>query len=209
MSLKRRRALTLSLAFVSLMALAVGADAFQGGRFNFKLRSADGGEITSEMVKGDVVVFGFGSTSLGSLSKTQAQQLQELADQPDKQNVRVYWVSTDSDSPKSKNYATDDQLRAFARKAGLKVAVLRDPDGVLFKRTGADQLPAIVILDRGGEISGTPIAGFDPNRKLVDVSPTASTSSSRRSNLLKFKVASSKFKAEGVPLTLNLQLISS
>ncbi|HEV7893584.1 MAG TPA: TlpA disulfide reductase family protein [Pyrinomonadaceae bacterium] len=169
MSLKRRRALTLSFALVSVMALAVGADAFQGGRFDFKLRSADGGEITSEMVKGDVVVLGFGSTSLGSLSKTQAQQLQELADQPDKQDVRVYWVSTDSDSPKSKNYATDDQLRAFARKAGLKVAVLRDPDGVLFKRTGADQLPAIVILDRGGEISGSPIAGFDPNRKLVDV----------------------------------------
>jgi len=169
MSLKRRRALTLALALASVMALAVGASAFQGGRFDFKLRSADGGEITSEMVKGDVVVLGFGSTALGSLSKTQAQQLQELADQPNNADVRVYWVSTDSDSPKSKNYATDDQLRAFGRKAGLKIAVLRDPDGALFKRTGADQLPAIVILDRGGEISGSPIAGFDPNRKLVDV----------------------------------------
>jgi len=167
MSLKRRRAFALALA--SVMALAVAADAFQGGKFDFKLRSADGGEITSEMLKGDVVVLGFGSTSLGSLSKTQLQQLQELADQPNNQDVRVYWVCTDSDSPKSKNYATDDQLRAFAKKAGLKVAVLRDPDGALFKRTGADQLPAIVILDRGGEISGSPIAGFDPNRKLVDV----------------------------------------
>ncbi|HKG16009.1 MAG TPA: TlpA disulfide reductase family protein [Pyrinomonadaceae bacterium] len=169
MSLKRRRAHFLALALASVMALAVVADAFQGGKFDFKLRSADGGEISSEMVKGDVVVLGFGSTSLGSLSKTQAQQLQELADQPNNQDVRVYWVSTDSDSPKSKNYATDDQLRAFARKAGMKVAVLRDPDGALFKRTGADQLPAIVILDRGGEISGPPIAGFDPNRKLVEV----------------------------------------
>lgn len=170
MTFKRRRARTLALALVSLMALAVGANAFQGGRFDFKLRSADGGEITSEMMKGDVVVLGFGSTALGSLSKTQAQQLQELADQSEikNTNLRVYWVSTDSDSPKSKNYATDDQLRAFARKAGVKIAVLRDPDGALFKRTGADQLPAIVILDRGGEISGSPIAGFDPNRKLVD-----------------------------------------
>ncbi|HVF42217.1 MAG TPA: TlpA disulfide reductase family protein [Pyrinomonadaceae bacterium] len=169
MSFKRRRAQTLALALASVMALAVGASAFQGGGFDFKLRSADGGEITSEMMKGDVVVLGFGSTALGSLSKTQAQQLQELADQPDNQNVRVYWVSTDSDSPKSKNYATDDQIRAFAKKAGVKIAVLRDPDGALFKRTGADQLPAIVILDRGGEISGSPIAGFDPNRKLVDI----------------------------------------
>ncbi len=172
MSLKRRRASALALALASLMSLAIGASAFQSGasgRFDFKLRSADGGEITSEMVKGDVVVLGFGSTWLGSLSKTQAQGLQELAEQYGDRNVRVYWVSTDSDSPKSKNYATDDQLRAFARKSGLKVAVLRDPDGALFKHTGADQLPAIVILDRGGEISGSPIAGFDPNRKLVDL----------------------------------------
>ena len=175
MSLKRRPTPFLALAIASVMALAVAADAFQGGtasgRLDFKLRSADGGEITSEMLKGDVVVFGFGSTWLGSLSKTQAQGLQELADQFGERDVRVYWVSTDSDSPKSKNYATDDQLRAFARKSGLKVGVLRDPDGVLFKRTGADQIPAIVILDRGGEIAGAPIAGLDPNpnRKLVDV----------------------------------------
>ena len=167
MSLKRLRAPFLALAFLS--AVAVGARA--QSRFDFKLRSADGGEITSEMVKGDVVVLGFGSTSLGSLSKSQAQGLQELADQFGERDVRVYWVSTDSESPKSKNYATDEQLRAFARKSGLKLAVLRDPDGTLFKRTGADQIPAIVILDRAGEISGSPIAGFDPNpeRKLVNV----------------------------------------
>jgi peroxiredoxin len=174
MSLKRGRARLLALAIASVTALASAASAFQGGaagRLDFKLRSADGGEITSSMLKGDVVVLGFGSTWLGSLSKTQAQGLQELADQYTDRDVRVYWVSTDSDSPKSKNYATDDQLRAFARKSGLKVAVLRDPDGALFKHTGADQLPAIVILDRGGEISGAPIAGFDPNpnHKLVDV----------------------------------------
>ena len=172
MSLKRRRAQFAALALVLLPALAAAAHAFQGaGKLDFKLRSSDGGEITSEMMKGDVVVLGFGSTWLGSLSKTQAQGLQELADQFGDRDVRVYWVSTDSESPKSKNYATDDQLRAFAHKSGLKVPVLRDPDGALFKRTGADQLPAIVILDRGGEISGAPIAGFDPNpnRKLVDV----------------------------------------
>jgi peroxiredoxin len=168
MSFKRGRAHLLALAF--LFALAGTTTARAQGGLDFKLRSADGGEITSEMVKGDVVVLGFGSTWLGSLSKTQAQGLQELADQFGERNVRVYWVSTDSLSPKSKNYATDDQLRAFARKSGLKVAVLRDPDGTLFKRTGADQLPAIVILDRTGAISGPPIVGFDPNpnRKLVD-----------------------------------------
>jgi hypothetical protein len=30
-------------------------------------------------------------------------------------------------------------------------------------------LPSVVILDRAGEMSGAPIGGLDPNRKLVDV----------------------------------------
>jgi peroxiredoxin len=114
-------------------------------------------------------VLAFGSSALGSLSKAQAQKTQELADHFQEQNVRVYFVCTDSDSPKSKTYVTDDQIRAFAHKNGLKVAVLRDPDGALFKRTGADQLPAIVILDRSGEISGSPVGGLDPNRNLIDM----------------------------------------
>ena len=164
MSFKRLRALFLALAFLS----AVAADAFQGGRFDFKLRSADGGEITSEMVKGDVVVLGFGSTSLGSLSKSQVQGLQELADQFGERDVRVYWVTTDSDKPQSKSYATDDQLRAFARKNGLKTAVLRDPEGAFLKRTGADQIPAVVILDRSGAVSVPVVGGHDPKHKLVE-----------------------------------------
>ncbi len=120
------------------------------------------------MLRGDIVVLAFGASWL-PLSKAQVQGVQELADEFGEREVRVYWVSTDSNSPKSKNYATDEQLRAFARKHGLKVAVLRDPDGSLFKQTGADQLPSIVILDRAGEISGAPIGGLDPSRKLVDV----------------------------------------
>jgi hypothetical protein len=78
-------------------------------------------------------------------------------------------VSTDSESQKSKNFATDDQLRSFARKNGLKIGVLRDPDGVLFKRLGVDrnQLPALVIFDKDGQISGAPIGGLDPEGNLV------------------------------------------
>ena len=84
--------------------------------------------------------------------------------------MRVYWVSTDSTSPKSKNYATDEQLREFARKNGLKIAVLRDPDGALAKRMGATQLPSIILLDRAGEVSIPVVGGLDPDprRKLVD-----------------------------------------
>ena len=169
MSLDKRRT-AFALALVVLMALS-GA-AFPRAAFaplDFKLKTTDGGEINSEMVRGDIVVLAFGSSFLGALSKTQVQGVQELADQFGARNVRVYWVSTDSASPKSKTYATDEQLSAFAHKNGLKVAVLRDPEGALFKQTGADHHPALVIPDRAPAISGSPVGGLDPKRSLVDV----------------------------------------
>ena len=90
--------------------------------------------------------------------------MQGLADEYRDRDLRVYWVSTDSEKPQSKNYATDDQIRSFARKHGLKVAVLRDPDGALFKTLGVErnQLPAIVILDREGNVAET-IGGLNPD----------------------------------------------
>ena len=82
-------------------------------------------------------------------------------------HVVVYWVSTESDDPKSKNFASDEQLRAFAQKYGLKVTVLRDPDGAVSKKFGVDQLPSMVILDKQGNISGAPIGGLDPQGNLA------------------------------------------
>ena len=79
----------------------------------------------------------------------------------------VYWVSTESDQPKSKNYASDANLRAFSEKYGLKVTVLRDPDGVISKKFGVDQLPSIVILDKNGNPVDEPIGGIDPNGNLA------------------------------------------
>lgn len=165
---RRQPAIAAALAFLfALSALALPASA--ATPLNFRLRTADGGEITSEMLRGDVVVLAFGASWL-PLSKAQVQKVQELADAYGERNVRVYWVSTDSEKVGSKNYASDEQLRAFARKNGLKIAVLRDPEGVLFKQTGADQLPAVVILDRAGEVAGAPLGGLDPDpqRRLTD-----------------------------------------
>ena len=134
----------------------------------FSLRSADGGQITSEMLRGDVVVLAFGATWLPSLTRRQVEGVQKLAEQYGERNVRVYWVSTESERPNSRNYASDDQLRDFARKNGLKVAVLRDPDGALLKKIGIDQMPAVVILDRQGNVSGAPVGGLDPGGNLAD-----------------------------------------
>ena len=133
----------------------------------FNLRTVDGGSITSEMLRGDVVVLAFGASWL-PLSRTQVQGVQGLADEYKDRDLRVYWVSTDSEKPQSKNYASDDQIRAFARKHGLKVAVLRDPEGELFKTMGVErnQLPAVVILDREGNVAER-VGGFDPDGNLV------------------------------------------
>src|ERR1700720_4485469 len=112
----------------------------------FSMKSVDGQTVTSESLRGEVVVLAFGASWL-PLSKTQLQGVRKLADEYSDRGVVVYWVSTESEDPKSKNFASDDQLRAFAQKYGLKVTVLRDPDGVISKKFGIDQLPSIVILD--------------------------------------------------------------
>lgn len=135
-------------------------------RVDFSLHSVDGQTVTSDSLRGEVVVLAFGASWL-PLSKTQLQGVRKLADEYSNRGVVVYWVSTESDDAKSKNYASDEQLRAFAQKYGLKVTVLRDPDGVVSKKFGVDQLPSIVILDKQGNVSGTPIGGLDPGGNLA------------------------------------------
>jgi peroxiredoxin len=133
---------------------------------DFSLQSIDGQTITSSSLKGEVVVLAFGASWL-PLSRTQLQGVRKLADEYADRAVVVYWVSTESVDPKSKNYASDDQLRGFAQKYGLKVTVLRDHDGAVSKKFGIDQLPSIVILDKEGNMSGAPIGGLDPGGNLA------------------------------------------
>jgi peroxiredoxin len=165
---KRRPAYALALALLLVAVSWVAPVTRAQTPLDFKLKTTDGGEITSEMVRGDVVVLAFGSSLLGPLSKQQVQGVQELAEQFGARDVRVYWVTTDSDKPQAKTYATNEQLQTFAHKAGLKGAVLRDPDGALFKKSGADQLPAVVILDRRGVVSVPTVGGHDPKHSLVE-----------------------------------------
>jgi cytochrome c biogenesis protein CcmG/thiol:disulfide interchange protein DsbE len=133
---------------------------------DFSLHSIDGQTITSESLRGEVVVLAFGASWL-PLSKAQLQGIRKLADEYSDRGVVVYWVSTESTDPKSKNFASDEQLRAFAQKYGLKVTALRDPDGTVSKKFGIDQLPSIVIIDKQGNPS-EPIGGLDPNGNLAD-----------------------------------------
>jgi peroxiredoxin len=138
----------------------------QGGPVEFSMRSVDGQTITSESLRGEVVVLAFGASWL-PLSRTQLQGVRKLADEYSNRGVVVYWVSTESEDEKSKNFASDAQLRAFSQKYGLKVTVLRDPDGAVSKKLGVDQLPAIIILDKQGNRFEDPITGLDPNGNLA------------------------------------------
>jgi peroxiredoxin len=132
----------------------------------FSLRSIDGQNISSASLQGEVVVLAFGASWL-PLSRTQLQGIRKLADKYSARGVVVYWVSTDSESPKSKNYATDEQLRAFSKKYGLNVTVLRDPEGKISRQFKVDQLPAFVILDKKGNAT-SPIGGLDPEGNLAE-----------------------------------------
>ncbi|HZI48167.1 MAG TPA: TlpA disulfide reductase family protein, partial [Pyrinomonadaceae bacterium] len=102
-------------------------------RVDFSLPSTDGQTVTTESLRGEIVVLAFGASWL-PLSRTQLQGVRKLADDYSNRGVVVYWVSTESDDPKSKNFASDEQLRNFAQKYGLKVTVLRDHDGVVSKK---------------------------------------------------------------------------
>ena len=159
---------TQKLAMVLLVTALLGAPllAQDSSPVSFSLRSVNGNTVTSDSLHGEVVVLAFGASWL-PLSKTQLEGVRKLADEYSDRGVAVFWVSTESEDSKSKNYASDAQLKAFAQKYGLKVTVLRDPDGQISKKFGVDQLPSIIILDKNGNVVGGPIGGLDPNGNLA------------------------------------------
>jgi peroxiredoxin len=166
--LRLKRRIREGLALTLLLGLAAGGLAQKGasGPAEFSLRSIDGQTISSDSLRGEVVVLAFGASWL-PLSRAQLQGVKKLADEYSNRGVVVYWVSTESENPKSKNYASDDQLRGFVKKFGLAVTVLRDPDGVVSKKLGADELPSVVILDKQGNLVGEPVKGIDPDGNLA------------------------------------------
>ena len=157
---------TRKVAALAVLTLAVGfqtAGLAQNGPVEFSLQSIDGENVTSQGVRGEVVVLAFGASWL-PLSRNQMEGVKKLADQYAGRGVAVYWVSVDSENVKSKNFVSNDQLRDLAHK--YKVTILRDPDGALSRKMGVDQVPSIVILDKQGNIAGS-IGGMDPSANLT------------------------------------------
>ena len=154
--------------FIAVMALLLGVsvNAFAVNPVRETRQSANlqklGGEIVSlPDLKGKVVVLAIGASWL-PLSKQQVLTTNKLVKKYAEKDVVIFWVTTDSSNAKSKNFASDEQVKAFATRTKLTATILRDSDGLAtLKRFNVDQLPSYVILDKTGKSIGEPYAGVD------------------------------------------------
>ena len=166
MLFRNYRIFTITALLFALVATHAGVSSIKAQQASFAFRSIDGQTVSADSLRGKVVVLAFGASWL-PLSRSQAQGLQRLSETYRGAGVEVFFVSTESERAQSRNYASDEQLRQFARRNNLRVTVLRDPDGQTSRALGVDQVPAIVLLDRQGNISGAPILGLNPDRDFT------------------------------------------
>jgi thiol-disulfide isomerase/thioredoxin len=130
------------------------------------LTSLDNERIDVQGQKDKVVILAVGATWL-PLTREQVNITNKLAKKYAGKGVAIYFVVTDSTNPKSKNFASDADIRAFTTKNKLNAEVLRDSDGlVTLRKFGIDQLPSFVVLDKTGRKSGEVFSGLDPENDL-------------------------------------------
>jgi thiol-disulfide isomerase/thioredoxin len=136
---------------------------------NITFTSLDGAKVDLSSQKGKVVVLAIGASWL-PLSKDQAVAINKLSKKYAGKDVAFYFIATDSTSAKSKNYASDDEIRKFSQTNKLTISILRDSDGVTsIKQYKIDQMPAFVILNKEGKLAGTPFGGIDPDTDISTI----------------------------------------
>jgi thiol-disulfide isomerase/thioredoxin len=151
------------LSFVFVFSIAVSAQAVT-------LTSLDGERVNVQGQKGKVVVLAIGASWL-PLSNQQAITINKLAKKYAGRDIVFYFVTTDSTSVKSKNYADDVAIRKFAAVNKLNVPILRDSDGAItLKKFGIDQLPSFVILGKDGKPATESYVGIDVDPKIDIIS---------------------------------------
>ncbi len=130
------------------------------------LTSIDGQKVDVQARRDKVVVLAIGASWL-PLSNQQAVYTNKLAKKYAGRDVEIYFVMTDSVSPKSKNYASDADLQSFAARNKLNVTILRDSDGAnTLKKFGIDQIPSFVILGKDGKPATEAFGGIDPKTDI-------------------------------------------
>lgn len=154
-------------SFKYISAVAALVVTFAAASFaQTSLPSLNGGSVDVQAQRGKIVVLAVGAKWL-QLSKKQAQFTTALTKKYAGKNVSIYFVATDTNDS-SKNGATDDQLRAWASENNLTAPILRDPNGgVVLRKFEIDQLPAFVVLDKNGAMSGEAFTGIDPNYDIT------------------------------------------
>lgn len=158
--------LILAMALVfGLSATVFAQNKFVQNPQTTSLQTLGGASVNLADSKGKVVVLAIGASWL-PLSKQQIITTNKLVKKYAGKDVVIYWITTESSNAKSKNYATDETIKAFATKNNLSATVLRDSDGaVTLKKYAVDQLPSFVILDKTGKQFGTPFGGLDPDNE--------------------------------------------
>lgn len=128
--------------------------------------SLDGAKIDLASDRGKVVVLAVGASWL-PLSREQASAINKLAKKYAGRDVAFYFIATDSTAPKSKNFASDEDIRLFGQTNKLSVTILRDSEGALsVKQYKIDQMPAFIILDKEGRLAEPPFGGLNPKNDI-------------------------------------------
>lgn len=131
------------------------------------LTSLDGTRVDLQAQRNKVVILAVGASWL-PLSAKQAEYTNMLVKKYSGKDVAIYFVATDSTSAKSKNFASDADVRKFATANKLSVPVLRDSDGAItLKKFKVDQVPSFVILNKDGEPASEPFGGIDPKYDIT------------------------------------------
>lgn len=165
--LMKNKILVLAIALILSVSLNASAQRnnFASAMQTASLQTLSGESVSLTNTNGKVFVLAIGASWL-PLSKTQVITTNKLVKKYGSQNVVIYWVTTDSSNAKSKNFASNEQIQAFATKNKLTATILRDSDGaVTLKKYAVDQLPSFVVLDKTGKMSGQALGGLDPENE--------------------------------------------
>jgi thiol-disulfide isomerase/thioredoxin len=153
----------IKLLFAILMFTFVFSTA--GYSQNLSFTALDGENLSLQTQKGKVVVLAVGATWL-PLSKNQAIVINKLSKKYAGRDVVIYFVATDSTAAKSKNFASNEEIQAFATRNKLTSSVLRDSDGAgTLKKFKIDQLPAFIVFDKEGKAAAEPYGGLTPTKE--------------------------------------------
>lgn len=128
----------------------------------------NGKKVSLGAEQGKIIVLAVGARWL-PLSQQQATLLNKLAKKYAGKNVVFYFVATDSTNPKSKTFASDEEIRSFAVENKMSVGILRDSDGaIITKKYKVNEIPAFVLIGKDGQMIDMPISGLSEDTKTLE-----------------------------------------